>query len=404
MFTGDVLLATLYFALAVCAAGLVVWVSLTHRLIRGILASPKLPDSGHVWGTVDAVVAMRNESANVLGCVETLLSQRGVGKVIIVDDHSDDGTAELARSLAASQERVTVVSLEGEEQRGKADACWAGAKLSDAEWLLFVDADTRLKEGAVEGALGLALSRGVDALSILGSLRCSSSLGESFTALNVGLLNAFATLEDVNNSVKRLAYFAGSFVLTRRSKYVGLGGHSAVRGEIVEDKALAELYKKNGFRILLCYAPHAVSTAWGGGKGDGLVASMVREITPSMVSAGTFKSAVFSIGMSVLHLTPYLGLILGFIAPKPLDTVFLSCGATTLLVVLLFEALSLRTTGGRIRALPTYFAAFPLQIASFWVGVYKAWRGKPVKWRGRLYQPQPQKARPPAVYTKINEN
>jgi len=225
-----------------------------HRLARDILASPKLPDSRCIYCAVDAIVAVRNESANVFGCVNTLLSQKGVRKVIIVDDHSDDGTAELARSLAEPLRPVTVLSLEGGEL-GKADACWAGARLSDAEWLLFVDADTRLQEGVVEKALSLALQRGVDAVSILGSFRCSSILGEAFTALNVGLLNAFATLKDVNDTAKRTAYFAGSFILSRRSQYLALGGHSAVRCEIVEDKALAELYKKRGYRILLCYAP-----------------------------------------------------------------------------------------------------------------------------------------------------
>jgi len=51
-------------------------------------------------------------------------------------------------------------------------------------------------------------------------------------------------------------------------------------------------------------------------------------------------------------------------------------------MVMLFEALSLRITGGSMKALPAYFAALPLQIASFWIGVYKAWRGKTCKVEG----------------------
>lgn len=377
-----------YFALGVCLSCLAVWVLLTHRLARGIMKSPKLPHSDSTDEKVDAVVAMRNESANVAGCVDSLLSQRAVRRVIVVDDHSEDNTAELARSLAESRGRVTLVSLEGSALSGKADACYAGAKLSGTEWLLFVDADTRLQAGAVGRALALALEQGVDALSLLGSLRSSSLVGESFTALNLGLLNAFASLEDVNNPARRSAYFAGSFILARRSKYMELGGHGAVRGEIVEDKALAELYKRNGSRVLLCYAPQTVSTAWGGGKEDGLVASMVREITPSMASAGGFRSAAFSLGMTFLHCAPYIALALGFTAPGPLGTVLVASGVAALFVVMLFESLSLRVTCGSLRALPAYFAAFPLQIASFWTAVYKVWRGKPVKWRGRLYRPE----------------
>ncbi|MEM0271563.1 MAG: glycosyltransferase family 2 protein [Thermoprotei archaeon] len=380
-------LVPIAFGLLVCVVDLGVWVWLTYRLAHGLSASPHLDDSSVGLCRVDAVVAMRNEADNVFGCVQSLLAQECVGRVIMVDDHSDDDTLSIAHQLAKSTSRLSVISLQDKEAWGKAEACWVGATHSDAEWLLFVDADTRLTPTVVGRALALAERRGVDALSILGGLRCSSVTSESFSSLNVGLLNAFVNAGDVNNPAKRSAYFAGSFILARRSKYLELGGHGAVRGEIVEDKALADLYKRKGLGILLCYAPHDVSTAWGGGRGDGVVASMVREITPSMASAGVLNSALFSVGMSMLHLAPYIGLALGFITTKPLDILFFSCSVGSILMALLFQTLSLRLTAGRMTSLPAYFIAFPLQVAAFWVGVYKVWRKKPVRWRGRIYRP-----------------
>lgn len=375
------------FALSLGVVDLLAWATLAARLWGSLAASPRLEEVEPAVGEgVEAVVAMRNEEENVEGCVVGLLAQGCVRRVIVVDDHSTDQTLAKAKLLAQRDGRVEVVRLDDDSLGGKADACWVGAKRSEAPWLLFVDADTRVSPDTVGRALGLAQKCGADAVSLLGGLRCRTTLGCAFTALNNGMLNAFVSLRDVNDPAKRQAYFVGSFTLVRREKYFAVGGHGAVSGRIVEDKALGEIFKRRGFRVVLAYAPKHVSAAWG--ESDGVFASMVREITPFMAQAGKSRSAAFSFAMSVLHLAPYVALALAAtVAPQPLRPPLLLVGAGSLALALVFQALSAKISGIGWRAVPAYFGAMVVQIAAFWAGAYNVWRGRPVKWRGRLHRP-----------------
>jgi len=64
----------------------------------------------------------------------------------------------------------------------------------------------------------------------------------------------------VNDPKDEAAAAPGSFLLFRRSAYERLGGHVAVKGEIVEDLKLAQLVKQNGMALRLVAAPHLVAT------------------------------------------------------------------------------------------------------------------------------------------------
>src|SRR5262244_296404 len=90
---------------------------------------------------VSVIVPARNEEASLGACLESLVSQSGVEfEIIVVNDHSTDRTAEIARAFA----RVRVIEA-GELPAGwtgKNNAVACGAREARGEWLLFTDADT----------------------------------------------------------------------------------------------------------------------------------------------------------------------------------------------------------------------------------------------------------------------
>src|SRR5437879_5461588 len=104
--------------------------------------SPNAPENAPF---VSVIIPARNERRNIERCVRSVLTaQYPSFEVIVVDDHSTDGTGELARAIAAEDSRVRVVDAPWlpEDWFGKQWACATGAHAAKGSLLLFIDADT----------------------------------------------------------------------------------------------------------------------------------------------------------------------------------------------------------------------------------------------------------------------
>ena len=124
------------------------------------LELPELPlEPGAETGDVAVVIPARNEAANIARVVESL---RGV-PIVVVDDDSSDGTADLARQAGA-----TVISAPKLQRGalGKPNACQAGAKASHSDWILFVDADTCYKPEFLPSIMHYARSEKLDVVTV----------------------------------------------------------------------------------------------------------------------------------------------------------------------------------------------------------------------------------------------
>ncbi len=90
---------------------------------------------------VSVIVPARNEQACLGDCLRTLVGQAGTSyEIIVVDDHSTDGTRAIAESFPV---RVITADPLPEGWTGKCNAAWSGAKAAQGQWLLFTDADTK---------------------------------------------------------------------------------------------------------------------------------------------------------------------------------------------------------------------------------------------------------------------
>jgi hypothetical protein len=167
--------------------------------------------------------------------------------VTVVDDHSTDDTAAVAAAFG-----VKVLSLTGERPAGWAGKCWAawqGARAVDGEWLLFLDADMILEPSCVRAALAEAQEVGAGALGVLPRADCAGfweALTQPVFALLVGWQ---LDPRRINDPKDPTAAAPGGFLLFRREVYDQVGGHQAVRGEIVEDLKLAQLVKGGGHKL-----------------------------------------------------------------------------------------------------------------------------------------------------------
>ena len=208
------------------------------------------------WPRVVAVVPARNESASIEAAVGALAAQDypGESSLIVVDDHSDDGTAELVRRLTTEAGAGSRVHLIAAPEliggwTGKLWALNAGVKESTAartEFYWFTDADVVHAPDALRRLVSRAEAGKLDLTSLMVLLRA-----ETFAErlLIPAFLYFFLMLYPAKWVAKRdakTAGAAGGCVLLRRTALERAGGLAAIRSEVIDDCALARAVKRSG--------------------------------------------------------------------------------------------------------------------------------------------------------------
>ena len=203
---------------------------------------------------VSVVVPARDEAHNLPALLESLYAGRMVpAEVIVVDDHSQDATAVVAREHGAQV--VTAPPLPA-DWLGKSWACHVGASSAGSARLLFLDADTRLGPDAVVLLLQ-ALDEHGGLVSVQPSHRTERGYEQLSAVFNVVSLLGTGAFAARPPRHQRMAF--GPCLLTSTDDYRASGGHEAVRGEVVEDIALAERYVTHGMPVTCRLGGGAVS-------------------------------------------------------------------------------------------------------------------------------------------------
>jgi chlorobactene glucosyltransferase len=188
------------------------------------------------------IVPARNEEALIARVVKSFPHDT----VIVVDDHSKDGTAEAARQAGAG---VLPAPELGPHSLGKSNACAAGARVLRSRWVLFTDADTWFDEGFLDSAVECAEASRLSFLSIYLRPEFGSFAESVLVPCAVALYFAgFAPRGDATEIVN------GQCLLVRREAYEFIGGHSAVITSMIDDVKLAALANRHRLRFAIARA------------------------------------------------------------------------------------------------------------------------------------------------------
>ena len=206
--------------------------------------------------TLTVVIPAFNEAHNIEACVASVLANQAPCRdwsVLVVDDESTDATVEnaLRAGSAASHFRLIQAGPRPASERwvGKNWACSKAVEQLSSEWLLFIDADVRLKPDALKRALAQALDEQADLLSLAPRLSCGCLAEWMVQPIMASLLGLGFPILETNDPESPVAFAAGPFMLFKASTYTQIGGHRALAGEVVEDLALARAIKAGGHRL-----------------------------------------------------------------------------------------------------------------------------------------------------------
>jgi glycosyltransferase involved in cell wall biosynthesis len=208
--------------------------------------------SANVPGRVSAIIPARNEEANIERAVRTLASQQGVREILVIDDQSEDRTGEILEGLKSEVAGLRVIRVDSlpEGWTGKAHAAATGAREASGAWLLFTDADTEHLSGSLTALLERAEQEGADLLSVSPGQRTETWWEKAVIPLVYVKLARLYRFEEVSDPHSPAAAANGQYILVRREIYERVGGHAAVRAEILEDVELARRIKSLGGRLV----------------------------------------------------------------------------------------------------------------------------------------------------------
>ncbi len=198
---------------------------------------------------VTAIIPAKDEEATLGDCLASVRSQSYPNlEILVVDDRSDDRTADVALEHAALDPRIKLISIRDLPAgwTGKTHALHVAAEQARGRWFWFLDADTRHEPDSLTIVLEYARGHGAAMASLLPEMRCESFWERVVQPLAGVILVQSYPLFWANDPKRKLAFANGQYILISREAYEAVGGHAAVRDKFVEDIHLARLVKGAG--------------------------------------------------------------------------------------------------------------------------------------------------------------
>ena len=354
---------------------------------RPVAEDEPAPPEPEPWPAVAILVPARNEAQSLPATLPALLDQDYPGElsVVLVDDRSEDGTADVARELAARSgrpERLHVVAGTALPAGwiGKVWALEQGRRAlgeDSAEWLVQTDADIRHAPDSVRGLVAEALERELDLNSRMARLHCASGWEKLLVPAFVWFFNLLYPMRRVNDERSPVAASAGGCILLKRERLEALGGYGFMRSAVIDDCTLARAVKRAGGRLHLAWSrTRVVSVRPYEGLHD--LRRMIRRTAFTELRHSALRLVLCLLGLALTFLLPFVAIAVGLASERPLVT---AGGAVAWL--LMTQAYSAAPRFYRLA--PAWWLSLPLAAVLYGAFTFESawlhWRGRREAWR-----------------------
>lgn len=346
-----------------------------------------LPNRGASPG-ISALIPARNEELSIAACVGSVLASRDVTvEVVVLDDHSDDRTAEIVREMGQKDPRVRLVSAPPLDEGwcGKQHACFVLSKQARYPILTFLDADVRLTPDALARMAGFLQRSKAGLVSGFPRQETGTLLEKLVIPLINWLLLGFLPM--VGMRWTRMVGFGvgcGQWFMTTREAYDAVGGHAAVKSSLHDGLTLPRAYRRAGFHTAICDATDlAVCRMYRSARSVWL--GLGKNAREGM--AATKQIGFWTVVLFCGQVLPYWLLTAAIRSiPGRADDLLLIAPAAQACLFSLFPRM---VAAWRFRQSWLGAVLHPLGVLTLlgiqWYALFRAAVGKPVGWKGRAH-------------------
>jgi hopene-associated glycosyltransferase HpnB len=340
------------------------------------------------WPRIVAIVPARNEAETISRSVASLAKQDYPGEflVIVVDDHSNDGTGALALKTAEESGAAGRISMRSANNLppGWAGKVWAmnegvlAAADQAPEFLWFTDADIEHAPDTLRRLVVRAENDSLDLASLMVLLQAKSFPERLLIPPFLYFFLMLYPPRWIADSKARTAGAAGGCILLRRAALERIGSMVAIRNEVIDDCSLARAVKKSGGKIWMGLTRASVSLRSYGTFAE--IRDLIARTAFTQLRYSFFLLIATLLALFVTYILPWISFCAGddpawFLAGTALCLMAVSFG-----VAVRFYNLS-------------FFWALTLPVAAAFyayatcVSALRYWLGRGAQWKGRSQAP-----------------
>ncbi|MGV3484188.1 MAG: glycosyltransferase family 2 protein [Planctomycetaceae bacterium] len=345
--------------------------------------SPPWPESSAARPQqVSLLIPARNEVRSIEGVIASALQSENVElEVLVLDDHSEDETAEIVQRMAEKDTRVRLIhgAPLPAGWNGKQHACYQLANESQFARLAFIDADVRLRPDALVRLITHQEATGVGLLSAFPHQITGTWLEKWMIPLMHFILLGFLPVRRMRRSVDP-AYAAGcgQLFVTRKDSYHQAGTHAAIRASRHDGLKLPRAYRIAGLSTDVVDGTSIASCRMYRSAGE-VVQGLLKNASEGIANPKLIVP--FSIILLGGGVVPWATLPLSMIDPQPLSWVLS-------LMAIVLSHLPRAIAAGRFQqswqGVLFHAPALVLFVLLQWLALFNYLRGHQTRWRGRV--------------------
>jgi len=322
------------------------------------------------------LIPARNEAEVIAGTLAALAGQGRGLRIVVVDDGSEDGTAQIATGVEGVDVQVLTGQALPPGWSGKLWALEQGSREIRTAWTLLLDADIQLKPGMAAALLGKARQDRRPFVSVMARLRMESAWEKLLMPAFVYFFKLLYPFRLANSDFPHVAAAAGGCILLETRLLGEIGGFASIKGAIIDDCALARRVKQAGNRIWLGQSQSAVSSR----RYERLepIWEMVARSAFTQLRYSGWLLGLCTLLMLAVFFGPWAALAWG-------DGNALACAAVAVVCMAAsyWPTLRYHQRAGAWAWLLPVIAAFYL--AMTWASAIRYWRGERSRWKNRVY-------------------